>query len=85
MRQDFVDQQGSAVGHSPCTTTGTEASSSKVAFDHLIQAAIDQIFDASEKQMRAAIERVPDGEYQAERLIDHDGVNKDRMIASARS
>jgi len=56
-----------------------------VAFDHLIQAAIDQIFDASEKQMRAAIERVPDGEYQAERLIDHDGVNKDRMIAGARS
>jgi N-methylhydantoinase B len=46
-----------------------------------LEAAIDQIFDASEKQMRAAIERVPDGEYQAERLIDHDGVNKDRMIA----
>jgi len=46
-----------------------------------LEAAIDQIFDASEKQMRAAIELVPDGEYHAERLIDHDGVNKDRMIA----
>jgi len=31
--------------------------------------------------MRAAIELVPDGEYHAERLIDNDGVNKDRMIA----
>jgi len=46
-----------------------------------LEAAIDQIFDASEKQMCAAIERVPDGEYQAERLIDHDGINKDCMIA----
>jgi N-methylhydantoinase B len=46
-----------------------------------LEAAMDQIFDASEKQMRAAIESVPDGTYKAERLIDHDGVNKDRMIA----
>ncbi len=46
-----------------------------------LEAAIDQIFDASEKQMREAIEQVPDGEYHAERLIDHDGINKDRMIA----
>ena len=47
----------------------------------ILEAAIDQIFDASEKQMRSAIETVPDGVYKAERLIDHDGVNKDRMIA----
>jgi N-methylhydantoinase B len=47
----------------------------------MLEAAIDQIFNASEKQMRAAIEGVPDGEYHAERLIDHDGINKDRMIA----
>ncbi len=47
----------------------------------VLEDAIDQIFDASEKQMRAAIECVPDGEYRAERLIDHDGINKDRMIA----
>jgi N-methylhydantoinase B len=46
-----------------------------------LEVAMDQIFDASEKQMRAAIESVPDGTYKAERLIDHDGVNKDRMIA----
>ena len=46
-----------------------------------LDATIDRILDASEKQVRAAIESVPDGEYFAERLIDHDGVNKDRMIA----
>ena len=46
-----------------------------------VNLAIDQIFDASEKQMRAAIATVPDGEYTAERFVDHDGINKDRMIA----
>jgi N-methylhydantoinase B len=45
-----------------------------------LDAAIDAIFDASERQMRAAIRSVPDGEYTAERLMDHDGVVKDRMI-----
>ena len=46
-----------------------------------VNLAIDQIFDASEKQMRAAIAGVPDGEYTAERFVDHDGINKDQMIA----
>lgn len=46
-----------------------------------LEAAIEQIFDASEAQMRAAIREVPGGEYRAERLIDHDGIQKDRMIA----
>lgn len=42
-------------------------------------AAIDQIFDASERQMRAAIAKVPSGTYRAERLIDHDGIFKDQV------
>jgi len=46
-----------------------------------LEAAIEQIFDASEAQMRAAIREVPNGEYRAERLIDHDGIQRDRMIA----
>ncbi|NNL99449.1 MAG: hydantoinase B/oxoprolinase family protein, partial [Gammaproteobacteria bacterium] len=46
-----------------------------------LDAAIEQIFDASEKQMRTAISEVPNGRYSAERLIDHDGINKDKMIA----
>ncbi len=46
----------------------------------MVDAAIDQIFDASERQMRAVIAAVPDGEFEAERLIDHDGINKDKMI-----
>lgn len=42
--------------------------------------AIDQIFNASESQMRAAIRQVPNGVYRAERFIDHDGIHKDRMV-----
>lgn len=46
----------------------------------LVNAAIDKIFDASERQMRAAIAEIPNGEFEAERLIDHDGIDKDKMI-----
>jgi len=42
--------------------------------------AIDEIFDASEKHMRTEIAKIPSGKYYAERLIDHDGVNKETMI-----
>jgi N-methylhydantoinase B len=45
-----------------------------------LDAAIDAIFDASEQQMRAAIASVPEGNYSGERLMDHDGIVKDRMI-----
>lgn len=45
-----------------------------------LRAAIDRIFDASERQMRDVISRVPDGEYRAERSVDHDGIHKDRML-----
>lgn len=43
--------------------------------------AIEAIFTASETQMQAVIRQVPNGVFKAERLIDHDGINKDRMIA----
>jgi N-methylhydantoinase B len=46
----------------------------------MLDAAIDSIFDASERQMRAAIRSVPEGAYTAERLMDHDGIVKDHMI-----
>jgi N-methylhydantoinase B len=46
-----------------------------------LHAAIDRIFDASERQMRAVLRTVPNGEYRAERFVDHDGIHKDRMIA----
>jgi N-methylhydantoinase B len=45
-----------------------------------LDAALDAIFDACESQMRAAIRSVPEGHYSAERLIDHDGIVKDRMV-----
>jgi N-methylhydantoinase B len=46
-----------------------------------LYAAIEQIFDVSERQMRSAIRRVPNGVYRGERRIDHDGIDKRRMIA----
>lgn len=46
----------------------------------LIDAAIDQIFDASERHMRSVLSDVPNGEFEANRLIDHDGIEKDKMI-----
>jgi N-methylhydantoinase B len=45
-----------------------------------LHAAIDRIFEAAERQMRAVIREVPNGEYCGERFVDHDGINKDRMI-----
>jgi len=45
-----------------------------------LDAAIDAIFDASERQMRAVVRQVPSGVYRAEAHLDHDGINKDRMI-----
>ena len=46
----------------------------------LTSAAIDQIFNASERHMRSIIAEIPNGEFEAERLIDHDGIEKDKMI-----
>lgn len=45
-----------------------------------LYSAIEQMFDAAEAQMRAAIREVPNGVYKAERFIDHDGITKDRMV-----
>ena len=45
-----------------------------------LYAALEEIFDASEAQMRAVIREVPNGVYKGERYIDHDGINKDQMI-----
>ncbi len=46
----------------------------------LVDSAIDQIFNASERQMRAIVARIPDGNFKAERWIDHDGIDKNKMI-----
>jgi N-methylhydantoinase B len=45
-----------------------------------LYAGLEEIFDASEAQMRAVIREVPNGVYKGERFIDHDGINKDQMI-----
>jgi N-methylhydantoinase B len=45
-----------------------------------VQAAIADIHDQSERQMRAAIREIPDGEYLGEDFLDHDGID-DHPIA----
>jgi N-methylhydantoinase B len=45
-----------------------------------LYSAIEQIFDASEAQMRAAIREVPNGTYRGERFIDTDGIDKQNLI-----
>ncbi len=45
-----------------------------------VQAAIADIHDQSERQMRAAIREIPDGVYEGEDFLDGDGI-EDRPIA----
>jgi len=45
-----------------------------------LERAVEEILIASEKRMRKEIEQIPDGVYKAERMIDQDGIQKDRMI-----
>ncbi len=47
----------------------------------VVDAAIERIFDAAEKQMRTALRTLPQGHFRGERLIDHDGIDKSRMLA----
>lgn len=46
----------------------------------LVYGAIEQIFNASERHMRSVLVEVPNGEFEAERFIDHDGIEKERMV-----
>lgn len=46
----------------------------------VLYAAADRILDASDRQMRSVLRRIPNGTYVAERHIDHDGIDKSRMI-----
>lgn len=48
-----------------------------------IALATDELLDASERQVRAEIARIPDGEYSAQRSIDNDGIEKDRIQSIA--
>jgi N-methylhydantoinase B len=46
-----------------------------------LRGAADQILDASERQVRAALRAVPNGVFRAEGFIDHDGFDRSRQIA----
>ncbi len=40
--------------------------------------AMETVFDQSERRMRREITAIPDGEYKAETIMDHDGVETDK-------
>lgn len=46
----------------------------------LVYSAIEEWMDYSERMLRSAIEKVPDGEYYAEGYLDDDGVNLDKPL-----
>ncbi len=43
-----------------------------------IETAMNQVFDQSERMMRAKISEIPDGSYAASIMMDHDGVELDK-------
>lgn len=42
--------------------------------------AVEEINDATEKHMREEIRKIPDGDYTAERYMDHNGFDRDTMV-----
>jgi len=45
-----------------------------------VRRCLDRIFDDSEMRCRRAIEKIPDGEYEAEGWLDHDFVKRDERV-----
>ena len=45
----------------------------------VLDSAIEELLNASELQVRKEISKIPDGVYKAERKIDNDGIDNDRM------
>lgn len=45
-----------------------------------VEHVIEELLDASEKQMREEIRQIPNGIYQAERQIDNDGIIHDQPV-----
>lgn len=43
-------------------------------------ASMEEIIAASDREFRAALARIPDGEYSSEGLLDNDGVDRDRPV-----
>jgi N-methylhydantoinase B len=46
----------------------------------VLEQAVEEILDATERHMRSEIRKIPDGDYTAERYMDHDGFDRDRMV-----
>lgn len=50
----------------------------------VVQSAIANLHDQSEAEMRAAIRALPDGVYEGEDFLDHDGIGKSPIAVRAR-
>lgn len=48
-----------------------------------IERAIDNFLNATERQVRQEIRKIPNGVYYAERFMDNDGFNREKMIKIA--
>src|SRR6185503_13857928 len=46
----------------------------------IVEACIAKVWDQAEAAARAVIEKIPDGDYQAESLLDNDGRNLDKPL-----
>jgi len=45
-----------------------------------LEQAVEEIIAATERHMREEIRKIPDGEYSAERFMDHDGFDRDKLV-----
>ena len=45
-----------------------------------LEQAVEEIIDATENHMREEIRKIPDGEYTAERYMDHNGFERDKFV-----
>ncbi len=45
-----------------------------------LEQAVEEISDATESHMREEIRKIPDGEYSAERFMDHNGFERDKLV-----
>jgi len=45
-----------------------------------VYAAIDEIVNAAEKEVRGKIQEIPDGVYYGEKSFDHDAINRDKPV-----
>ncbi len=46
----------------------------------VVESCIDEVWDQSDRSAAAVVEKIPDGEYEAESFLDNDGRNLDKRL-----